>query len=56
VTENHHRGLIVHQMIGFEKAVAKDVLSIIPELFLVALPANVMQDAPGMIAGPLIER
>ena len=56
MTENHHRGLIVHQMIGFEKAVAKDVLSIIPELFPVALPANVMQDAPGMIAGPLIER
>ena len=36
--------------------VAEDVLSIIPELFPVAVLANVIQDAPGMIAGPLHER
>jgi hypothetical protein len=56
VVETHHRGLIAHQMTGFDKAVAQDVLSIAAELIPVVVIAVGTQDAPEKLAGPLLER
>jgi nitroreductase len=56
VIEAHHRGLVAHQMTGFDKAVAQDVLSITPELMPVVVIAIGTQDAPEKLAGPLLER
>ena len=56
VIETHHRGLVAHQMTGFDKAVAQDVLSITPELMPVVVIAIGTQDAPEKLAGPLLER
>jgi len=56
VIEAHHRGLIAHQMTGFDKAVAQEVLSIAPELIPVVVIAIGTQDAPEKLAGPLLER
>ena len=56
VVEAHHRGLIAHQMTGFDKAVAQEVLSIAPELIPVVVIAIGTQDAPEKLAGPLLER
>ena len=56
VIETHHRGLIAHQMTGFDKAVAQEVLSIAPELLPVVVIAVGTQDAPEKLAGPLLER
>ncbi|CAN2245528.1 NfnB Nitroreductase [Candidatus Planktophila dulcis] len=56
VIEAHHRGLIAHQMTGFDKAVAQEVLSIAPELIPVVVIAVGTQDAPEKLAGPLLER
>ena len=56
VVETHHRGLIAHQMTGFDKAVAQDVLSIAPELIPVVVIAVGTQDVPEKLAGPLLER
>ncbi|MSZ47779.1 MAG: oxidoreductase, partial [Actinobacteria bacterium] len=56
VIEAHHRGLVAHQMTGFDKAVAQDVLSIAPELIPVVVIAIGTQDAPEKLAGPLLER
>ena len=56
VIETHHRGLIAHQMTGFDKAVAKDALSITPELIPVVVVAIGTQDVPEKLAGPLLER
>ena len=56
VIEAHHRGLVAHQMTGFDKAVAQDVLSITPELMPVVVVAIGTQDAPEKLAGPLLER
>ena len=56
VIETHHRGLIAHQMTGFDKAVAQEVLSITPELLPVVVIAIGTQDAPEKLAGPLLER
>lgn len=56
VIETHHRGLIAHQMTGFDKAVAQDVLSIAAELIPVVVIAVGTQDAPEKLAGPLLER
>ena len=56
VIETHHRGLIAHQMTGFDKAVAHDVLSMAPELLPVVVIAVGTQDAPEKLAGPLLER
>ena len=56
VIEAHHRGLVAHQMTGFDKAVAQDVLSITPELMPVVVIAVGTQDAPEKLAGPLLER
>ena len=56
VIETHHRGLIAHQMTGFDKAVAQKVLSIAPELLPVVVIAVGTQDVPEKLAGPLLER
>ena len=56
VVEAHHRGLIAHQMTGFDKAVAREVLSIAPELIPVVVIAIGTQDAPEKLAGPILER
>jgi len=56
VIETHHRGLIAHQMTGFDKAIAQEVLSITPELLPVVVIAIGTQDAPEKLAGPLLER
>jgi nitroreductase len=56
VIETHHRGLIAHQMTGFDKAVAQDALSIAPELIPVVVIAIGTQDVPEKLAGPLLER
>jgi len=56
VVETHHRGLIAHQMTGFDKAVAQEVLSIAAELIPVVVIAVGTQDAPEKLAGPLLER
>lgn len=56
VVETHHRGLVAHQMTGFDKAVAQDVLSIAPELIPVVVIAVGTQDVPEKLAGPLLER
>jgi nitroreductase len=56
VIETHHRGLIAHQMTGFDKAVAQEVLSISPELIPVVVIAVGTQDEPEKLAAPLLER
>ena len=56
VIETHHRGLIAHQMTGFDKAVAQEVLAIAPELLPVVVIAVGTQDVPEKLAGPLLER
>lgn len=56
VIETHHRGLVAHQMTGFDKAVAQNALSIAPELLPVVVIAIGTQDAPEKLAGPLLER
>jgi nitroreductase len=56
VVETHHRGLIAHQMTGFDKAIAQDVLSIAAELIPVVVIAVGTQDVPEKLAGPLLER
>ena len=56
VVETHHRGLIAHQMTGFDKEVAQEVLSIAPELIPVVVIAIGTQDAPEKLTSPLLER
>ena len=56
VIETHHRGLVAHQMTGFDKAIAQEVLSIAPELLPVVVIAVGTQDSPEKLAGPLLER
>jgi nitroreductase len=56
VIETHHRGLIAHQMTGFDKEVAQRELSIPAELVPVVVIAIGTQDAPEKLSGPLLER
>jgi nitroreductase len=56
VIETHHRGLIAHQMTGFDKAIARTELSIPAELVPVVVIAIGKQDAPEKLSGPLLER
>ena len=56
VIETHHRGLIAHQMTGFEKDVAQSNLTIPADLVPVVVVAVGTQDAPEKLAGPLLER
>jgi len=56
VIETHHRGLIAHQMTGFDKAIAQSELSMPAELVPVVVIAIGKQDAPEKLSGPLLER
>jgi nitroreductase len=56
VIEAHHRGLVAHQMTGFDKAIAQRELSISAELMPVVVIALGTQDAPEKLSGPLLER
>lgn len=56
VIETHHRGLIAHQMTGFDKSVAQTELSIPTELVPVVVIAIGKQDVPEKLSGPLLER
>jgi len=56
VIETHHRGLIAHQMTGFDKAVAQEVLSIAADQLPVVVIAVGTQDAPEKLSGSLLER
>ena len=56
VIEAHHRGLIAHQMTGFDKALAQSQLSIASELMPVVVIALGTQDVPEKLSGPLLER
>ena len=56
VIEAHHRGLIAHQMTGFDKSLAQSQLSIAPELMPVVVIALGTQDVPEKLSGPLLER
>ena len=56
VIETHHRGLVAHQMTGFDKAIAQEKLSLTAELVPVVVVAIGKQDAPEKLSGPLLER
>ena len=56
VIEAHHRGLIAHQMTGFDKSLAQSQLSIASELMPVVVIALGTQDVPEKLSGPLLER
>jgi nitroreductase len=56
VIETHHRGLIAHQMTGFDKAIAQTELSVPAELVPVVVIAIGKQDVPEKLSGPLLER
>ncbi|MEN9687696.1 MAG: hypothetical protein RL381_708 [Actinomycetota bacterium] len=56
VIETHHRGLIAHQMTGFDKSLAKQALSMSAELAPVVAIAIGTQDVPEKLSGPLLER
>ena len=56
VIETHHRGLIAHQMTGFDKEIAQRELSIPAELVPVVVIAIGTQDLPEKLSGPLLER
>jgi nitroreductase len=56
VIEAHHRGLIAHQMSGFDKTIAQSELSISADLMPVVVIALGTQDAPEKLTGPLLER
>ena len=56
VVETHHRGLVAHQMTGFDKAIAQSAVSLPSELVPVVVIAIGTQDAPEKLTGPLLER
>jgi len=56
VIEAHDRGLVAHQMTGFDKSVAQSALLITEDLTPVVVVAIGTQDAPEKLAGPLLER
>jgi hypothetical protein len=54
--EAHDRNLIVHQMTGFDRELAKSAVAIGDDLVAVVVVAVGTQDAPEKLAGPLLER
>lgn len=56
VFETHHRGLVAHQMTGFDKSVAQQALNMPAELVPVVVIAVGAQDIPEKLSGPLLER
>lgn len=56
VFEAHHRGLIAHQMAGFDKSAARTALSMPNELVPVIVVAIGKQDSPEKLDAALAER
>lgn len=54
--EAHDRGLVAHQMTGFDKAVAKSTLALADDLAPVVVVAVGTQDAPEKLSGPMLDR
>lgn len=54
--EAHDRGLIVHQMTGFDRNKAKVAVGMSEELVAVVVAAVGTQDAPEKLSGPMLER
>ena len=54
--EAHDRGLIVHQMTGFDKSIAQKALSMDASLTPVVVAAVGVQDVPEKLSGPMLER
>ena len=56
VHEAHERGLVVHQMAGFDKQIASKSLEISEDFIPVVVIAIGKQDSPEKLAGKLAER
>jgi len=56
VIEAHDRGLVAHQMTGFDKSVAQSALAIAAELTPVVVIAVGTQDLPEKLSAPMLER
>jgi nitroreductase len=56
VIEAHDRGLVAHQMTGFDKAIAQSAVSMSEDLVPVVVVAIGTQDLPEKLAGPMLER
>ena len=54
--EAHDRNLIVHQMTGFDRELAKSAVAIGDDLVAVVVVAVGTQDLPEKLAGPMLER
>ena len=54
--EAHDRGLVVHQMTGFDKAVAQSAVAIGDDLVPVVVVAVGKQDVPEKLSGPMLDR
>ena len=54
--EAHDRGLVAHQMTGFDKAKAKSAVSMDSALVPVVVVAVGTQDLPEKLSGPMLER
>jgi nitroreductase len=56
VVEAHDRGLVAHQMTGFNKEIARTALGIPDDLVPVVVIALGQQDSPEKLSGALAER
>jgi nitroreductase len=56
VIEAHDRGLVAHQMTGFDKSAATTALAIGAELVPVVVVAVGIQDLPEKLSGPMLDR
>ena len=56
VFETHHRGMIAHQMTGFDREIAHQVLEMASDVTAVVVIAIGFQDVPEKLSGPLLER
>lgn len=54
--EAHDRGLVVHQMTGFDKALAQSAVAIGDNLVPVVVVAVGKQDVPEKLSGPMLDR
>ncbi|CAN2229722.1 NfnB Nitroreductase [Candidatus Nanopelagicaceae bacterium] len=56
VIEAHDRGLVAHQMTGFDKSIAQSAVGISADLVPVVVVAVGTQDLPEKLSGPMLER
>lgn len=54
--EAHDRGLVAHQMTGFDKAAAQSAVGVPSELVPVVVVAVGTQDVPEKLSGPMLDR